>query len=36
MCPTSRSGRISTCTSYQKDISGVLDGFVIFWNVKRT
>ena len=23
-------------TSYQKDISGVLDGFVIFWNVKRT
>jgi peptide/nickel transport system substrate-binding protein len=23
-------------TSYQKDITGVLNGFVIFWNVKRT
>jgi peptide/nickel transport system substrate-binding protein len=23
-------------TSYQKDITGVLNGFVIFWNVRRT
>ena len=29
-------GQYTYVTSYQKDISGVLDGFVIFWNVKRT
>jgi hypothetical protein len=29
-------GQTFSPTSYQKDIAGVLHGFVIFWNVHRT
>ena len=28
-------GQTFSPTSYQNDISGILNGFVIFWNVKR-
>lgn len=29
-------GQLLSATAYRKDISGVLDGFALFWNVRRT
>jgi len=28
-------GQVFGATAHQKDITGILDGFVMFWNVRR-
>ena len=35
-CRTGRSVLAQLPTAFQKDITGVPEGFVIFWNVRRT